>query len=459
MNEKKNEKKYDAKIRYLIAFLLGIAIASLFAYTGVDYILKNIKTFVVAIIVVSLFILLSLFLINQYKEKIFEAFFGFSNTDLIDVNNKVNETIDNLSKNKIDEASSSGIYVGKKFFAWYSWKMYRQYILQIIQLIFVILGGIMGTYLLFIQNQKIENQNAKIEKQVYLEDASRRSNLILLMDNILAKVNLEITDTNKTLSQPLIGRIHALSQGFQPYYFLEDSTNLTKEKYSPERGQFLVALANSGIDNTTMIKIYDRSPFFSAYLKDAFLPGLYLRGVVLSRANLIRANLSGADLEDAIFNEANLEGAFLSNANLSDADFREANLSGANLNDAELKNANLSEANLSGAKLKNTNLYNAYLWHANLEQSDITNAVLTRANLVGANLSQADLRGAELKKVNLVKAEIKDMKVSIADWIEKLKEWNVKGHQKIKEKYKVVDSGEKTKDGKTIYKLKLKEDT
>jgi len=354
--ERKNEVNYDVKIRLLIAFVLGIAIASLFAYTGVDFILEKIYIFVAVIFVFALFVLLALFLINRNKEKIFETFLGFGETDLKEIDVKIGETIDNLSKNKVGEASSTGIYVGKKFFAWYSWKLYRQYVLQIIQVIFVILGGIIGTYLLYIQNEKIENQNeliinqnSKIEKQVYLEEASRRNNLVLLMDNILSQVNVEITAKNKQLSKPLIGRIQALSQGFQPYYFLEDSTDLTKEKYSPERGQFLLAIANSGIASTTMDIIYKRAIFSSAYLKDAMLSELYLQRVFLENANLQRAHLKNADLQGAFLSYASLQQAHLSYANLQQAILWNANLQGADIRGADLWLTDFTEADLQGA--------------------------------------------------------------------------------------------------------------
>lgn len=433
--ERKNEVNYDRKTRQLIAYFLGIATAILLIllilliYTSVDYIYENIRVVVVVIIVFSLFLLLALLLINRYKEKLFETFFGLGETDLKEIDIKIYETVDNISKNKIGEASTTGIYLGKKFFAWYSWKMYRQYVVQIVQVIFVILGGVIGSYLLFIQNEKIENQNtliidqnkniekqnAKIEKQVYLEEASRRNNLVLLMDNILSKVNLEITDSEKKLSQPLISRIQALAQGFQPYYFLKDSTNLIEEKYSPERGQFLLALANSGIDSVTMDKIYKKAPFSRAYLK----------GANLSSLNLQRVNLKNANLQEANLTKANLKRANLEDANLKGADLRFANLNRAKLKDADLRGVDLKYADLQEAYLKNVDLQ-------------------------GVNLLFANFQNAEFENVNLNGAHL------FGDWFEKLEEWEVKGYKEIKEKYKLLKSAISI-DGKQIYVLYLKE--
>lgn len=287
------------------------------------------------------------------------------------------------------------------------------------------------------QNEKIEEQNIKIEKQVYLEEASRRNNLVLLMDNILEKVNDEIDKGNSILSKPLIGRISALSQGFQPYYFLEDSTNLTKRKYSPERGQFLLALANSSIDTTTMDDIYNKATFRSAYLRGAKLRGLYLRNVDLWRADLQRADLGCADLQGAHLIDVDLRRAHLWDADLQGAHLIDSDLQGAGLWDADLQGADLMDANLQGA---------------NLALADLQEADLVRTDLQGADLTDADLQKADLTDVKLSNAIVSDL-----DWLIKLKEFKVKGYEKMIENYVVVDCGGRTIFGDTLYRVYLKE--
>ena len=327
------------------------------------------------------------------------------------------------------------------------------------------------------QNDLITQQNEKITKQVFLEEASRRNNLVLLMDNILAKVNSEITDENKKLSTPLIGRIQALSQGFQPYYFLDDSTNLTKQKYSPERGQLLLALANSGIDTTTMDIIFDKATFSSAYLKGAKLDSLYLRGADLREADLQRADLREADLQGANLRYADLQGANLRDADLQGANLRDADLQGANLRDADLQGADLKDADLQGVYLWSADLQGAYLrdadlqgadlWSADLQGADLTiadlqGAYLWSADLQGAYLWSADLQGANLRYADLQGADLRYAKLSNAivsdlNWLLKLKECEVKGYEKIIATYIVVDSGGK-RFGQSIYRLQLIED-
>jgi len=266
----------------------------------------------------------------------------------------------------------------------------------------IVFTGIIGYYfawknidLVEEQNRIIREQNIKIEKQVYLQEASRRNNLVLLMDNILEKIYDEINEGNGTLSKPLIGRISALSQGFQPYYFLEDST-LTDRPYSPERGQLLLALVNSGIDTTTLKKIYKRTNFRQAFLKYADMDSIYLRGINLYSANLENTSLIGANLRNAFlykakFNDANLGGAKLYDANLVEADLIKTILRGAVLNRTFLWRAKLDSADLVGADLSDSEL----------EDADLIGATLHITNLVGADLIRVDFSGADLIAANL----------------------------------------------------------
>jgi len=118
------------------------------------------------------------------------------------------------------------------------------------------------TTILYQQNNKLEKQNDKIEQQVYLEEASRRNNLVFLMDNVLDIVHDEL-EISPRLTPSTIARIQSLMYGFRPYKFLEDD-KLTKP-LSPEKGQFLLALINSGISDSSIQKIFTAS-FNNVYL-------------------------------------------------------------------------------------------------------------------------------------------------------------------------------------------------
>ena len=274
--------------------------------------------------------------------------------------------------------------------------------------VFVAIGGLMGTILLYNQNQLLQkqnalitNQNEKIDNQILLDEASRRSSLNILMDNVLNKIDeeLKVADREgkpRKLSPQLIGRIASLSQAFRPYRFMEDG-KMTEKAFSPERGNLLLALVNSGLDSLTLDTIFDKTIFQGAYLRDADLRGANLLKVDLSEADLSKAYLSKADLSSANFHAANLHAANL----------RDANLYGVELSGADLSDANLSGAILQDAVLQDAYLYGARLYHANLQE-----AILVNADLIDADLRRADLLGTILYGA----------KVSSVNWYELLQE-------------------------------------
>ncbi len=205
--------------------------------------------------------------------------------------------------------------------------------------IFAVIIASIPIALLWIQNNKINDQN-------YLIESQRRSSLVLLMNNVLTDLSAEIEEqrhgaigdsiisnfnsTRYSLSDPLVGRITSLSQGLLPYRFLVNG-KLTDKEYSVERGQLLLALVNSNLDSTTYQNIYNSATFANSYLVDA---------------NLFATNLSGANLSGT-----NLSGAEFYGANLSRTNLSRTNLSGANLLEVSLSEANFSETNLSEANL------------------------------------------------------------------------------------------------------------
>ena len=285
--------------------------------------------------------------------------------------------------------------------------------LRLLMTVFIAIGGLMGTILLYNQNQLLQKQNEKIDNQILLDEASRRSSLNFLMANVLDKIDEELKEAERQgkarrLSPQLIGRIASLSQSFQPYRFMEDG-KMVERPLSPERGNLLLALVNSSLDTSTMKIIFQKTVFRKAIFREA-----NLSGANLSRVNLFEANLRGANLSRANLFEANLRGAMLSGAKLFEANLRGALLSGAKLRGANLYKADFSifneanymsrgtlyEANLSGANLTEANLRGTYLRHV-----DFTGARLRRTDFTGADLTGADLTGADLLEADFYKID------------------------------------------------------
>ena len=136
----------------------------------------------------------------------------------------------------------------------------------------------------------------------------------------------------------------------------------------------------------------------------------------------------------------------LQEAKLYGANLQEANLLGANLQEAGLYRANLQEAKLGSA-----NLLGANLLGANLQEADLGSANLQEADLGGANLQEAKLYQANLQEANL-----RGAKVSHKNWIEGLKDWDVKGWKEIESEYYVDKAPEKDLNNFTYYRIKGK---
>ena len=108
-----------------------------------------------------------------------------------------------------------------------------------------------------------------------------------------------------------------------------------------------------------------------AFLFEADLSGVDLRGVDLFNADLNGANLSGADLR----------GASLSDAELSGAKFAGAKLEGTDFDSTDLTDADFRRTDLTGAKMKNM---------------DIRDAIVSPKTTIGINFEEWKDRGGKV---------------------------------------------------------------
>ena len=239
------------------------------------------------------------------------------------------------------------------------------------------------TYILHSQNKLLQYQNSRLDQEVNLEEGNRRSSLIFLMSNIMDKIGEELKDyknDEKRLSDPLIGRIVSLSQALRPYRYLEND-QLIDHPLSPERGQLLISLTNSGLHPSTYEKIFEKADFSYADLKNANFDENYMQGI-----NLSYANLEGATFSNAILEYANLEGA-----KLTGVDFEETFMNGIILNDANLQNSHLHNVKMRNANLKKADFRNAEL------SGDFGYSVIDSIQLDGIEIGVLDLEGIEIR--------------------------------------------------------------
>lgn len=445
LNQSRNIKS-NISVNYWLAFFFGAIIASVIIVSILPSLANHVKSFIkivgwITIILATIFLFVTIF-----KEGIFKFFLGFSQTDFKEIQESGESLFDNYQKEDWQSAKEDVKIVAKKGLAWYSWKNYRLWVIQLFQILFLGFVGLFGSMLLYNQNRLLEKQNEKIDNQIQLEESNRRGNLIVMMSNIMDKVDDELKenikkDSSRVLTKELIARISALSYAFRPYRFWQDSS-LIETPLSPERGQLLLALINSDLSLSTHLKMNQKATFDNALLENTNLSGAKLRYAKLNGANLMKADLVHADLVLAHLKEADMRGAFLGGADFSEANLQYAKLSeafldgGTNLGSAwlykaDLRGADLSQANLKGADLRHTNLSEAYLFQA--------------------DLSHANLKGADLTMVNLNEARVHDK-----DWLTKLEAQMVIGYDQILEKYVVDTIPQKNNYGRIYHLIKEK---
>ncbi len=202
------------------------------------------------------------------------------------------------------------------------------------------------------QNDLFENQNKLISDQISQSEAARISSQVFIMGSVLSDVNAELNSPknfNRTLSDPLVGRIISLSFAMKPYHFVQSRFNIegddiSRNRLSPERGQFLMSLARSGIEADFFEnRILSRCIFHRADLQGIYLDSISLAGVDLRFSDLSTSNLTNLNFEDAVlagvdFKESNLTNSSFQHANLFNSDMRKAVLDNTDFRNVEQMN-------------------------------------------------------------------------------------------------------------------------
>ena len=307
------------------------------------------------------------------------------------------------------------------------------------------------TILLHNQNKKIDIQNKRIIQQTYLQEAERRSSLIFLMNNLLDKMDEELSQDNnpeRRLTPQLIGRIISLSKALKPYQYLEKDSIITNP-ISPERGQLLINLIESKLDSATYVEIFVKADFSYSDLVFSEFP----------YANLNMINLSFADLSNSNLEGVNFTGANLSNTSFENSDLSYSTLVTGKLNDDIskkypfnffLKEIKLEFTDFKRAKLTNSNFSGSKIYHCNFDNSDLSNSRLDYTDIINSNFSYSNFEEVNFIYSKFENSEFNGTLSSKKDWdsdSKKLNNWieYVKGH------YSTVDT---TIQNREIIKLK-----
>ncbi|WP_442845168.1 pentapeptide repeat-containing protein [Leeuwenhoekiella sp. H156] len=232
------------------------------------------------------------------------------------------------------------------------------------------------------QSEMFKQQNNRLDQQTYLQEAERRGQTLLLMDNMLKEISDDVRlNPQNTINDATAGRLISLSKMLKPYKYLENDS-LIEQVISPERGYLLVSLLETGINlnatsrSRTNGKLMNRLDFTYAELRDLTLKGADLLEINLSYADLRNSNFTGTD-----FKKADLSNARLQQTNLSYTGLGEADLENAKLQNAILDRADLSKTNLTGSDLRNTSLVKTKIKEAVLKNVRVQKAFEQDASL------------------------------------------------------------------------------
>lgn len=135
----------------------------------------------------------------------------------------------------------------------------------------------------------------------------------------------------------------------------------------------------------------------------------------LQELNADGVPLVGVDLSMAFLQGIRLKKVNLSRANLAEADARNAELAGANLENASLRGANFRDAKMPGVSLRGSFLDDADFTGAELRDADLTGTSLERADF-----SRVDLESVKWEQVRSVKKMniygVKNAPVGFVNW-------------------------------------------
>lgn len=378
-------RKIDTWSRTIIALALGILLGALVTITGLDALERHLSSLLIAFGALILLAAGLAFFLVQNKETTLRRLFGVDNTDISEAKNLAQSLFLRVWDRDFKTAEAHFNQLFTKIFAWYSWMSFRRWVVTIFNTLFVSFAGLLGTVLLYNQNKLLTQQNElltrqthRLDQQTYLQEAGRRSSLVFLMGNVLDAIDRELkSDIGRPgvrdLSPQIIGQIVALSTSLRPYRYLDNDSLIARE-ISPERGQLLLSLVHSEIDNGSLARIFLTADFSYAELIDVVLAGEYLGGINLREANLSRADLNGANLAGADLNRADLSSAImvgttLTKANLSDTDLREAIIE-----QTDFRGASLYGTDLRGVDLTTSDWRGAYFGEAKLDSATIPNS-------------------------------------------------------------------------------------
>lgn len=169
------------------------------------------------------------------------------------------------------------------------------------------------------------------------------------------------------LSARLAGRIIAIDKAFRPYKYLDADGNLIPSPTSPERGQLLISLIESGIH---LEHIIQKGDFAFADLQGANIAsGIPSEFYLTPQLNLRSISLASAKVAQARFFHVDLTAAYFTNSDMTAATFERCRLHECDFRGALMQNTVFVDSNLTGTKLAAASVLNAVCVRCDLESA------------------------------------------------------------------------------------------
>ena len=147
-------------------------------------------------------------------------------------------------------------------------------------------------------------------------------------------------------------------------------------------------------------------------------------------------------LYDLGVTEFNLNHCYLNDEDLMEYNFTNSSFAFSDLESASFSRSILNNCTFVGSNLKKVFCVEAMANNANFENVDLSSSTLTRCDFSNSNFRKANLKGAKIcgtdfNNADMRFANLKNVKVYDENWLETLRLNNVKGIEKLIEKYQI----------------------
>lgn len=400
----------NRKTKAYILIFIGFVIGAISVFIGQEVFTKSIDTFFnITVALILIFAIITIIVVISWK-KIISLLFG----KVVEIKNEVEDDLEGVVSGVLDsnklEATNSVKNLSEKVLRYIVWRDTKANLFLIFQSLFILMGAIVGSIfirnqndLIKIQNNLIEKEIVRLDQQTYLQEAERRSGLVFLFSNIMDLLDQELkedynSDGIRNISPQLSGRIISLSQRLQPYKFLDGDT-LSKDALSPERGQLLINILKSDLDQETLDILLSESNFQYSLFSGITFSKVALNSIDLSYSTFNRVTFDSVIFNDAVFDKVNFNKISFNTTVFSFAQFENSKIGIAGNHDLSLEYSDLINSVILEEEF--SFIGNNFL---GITHSDVKNSVINGSfdilDLSDSKISNLDLIG-ESKKMNI----------------------------------------------------------